>query len=51
MFLRTADTGVKIALMNDNKIGTPGDNVTARLKFNFPLAVHPGILYKTNFKD
>ena len=51
MFLRTADTAVKIALMNDNKIGTPGDNVTARLKFNFPLAVHPGILYKIYFKD
>jgi len=44
MFLRTADTAVKITLMNDNKIGNPGDNVTAKLKFNYPLAVNPGII-------
>lgn len=45
LFLRTADVACDINLLNENKVGMPGDNVKAKLKLNFPLPVEPGLRF------
>lgn len=44
-YLRTADVAAQISLHGANKLGMPGDNVTADLQLHFPLPVAPGLRF------
>ncbi|EGR28781.1 hypothetical protein IMG5_168850 [Ichthyophthirius multifiliis] len=41
-YLRTADVAAEIQLHGENKVGMPGDNITADLDLHFPLPVSVG---------
>ncbi|KAL4506962.1 hypothetical protein ABPG72_001383 [Tetrahymena utriculariae] len=45
LYLRTADVAAQISIHGTNKLGMPGDNITANLDLHFPLPVAPGLRF------
>lgn len=43
--MRTADVAAQISIHGANKLGMPGDNITANLDLHFPLPVAPGLRF------
>jgi elongation factor Tu len=41
-FIRTADVAVDITLPDDVTMGMPGDNLTVKMKLNYPLPIQQG---------